>query len=55
MTINNSQERINKSLNLLGQGLYPYIEQEMKGIYLEDWLEKAESSLKDQQGPRKKT
>lgn len=54
MTIHNNQERINKSLNLLAQGLYRYIEQEMKEVYPDNWLQEAKSSLKDQQAARKR-
>ncbi len=54
MTINNNQERINQSLNLLAQGLYRYIEQEMKEVYPDNWLQEAKSSLKDQQAARKR-
>ncbi|MEB3342497.1 ribonuclease III [Okeania sp.] len=53
MTINNNQEIINKSLNLLAQGLYPYIEREMKEVYPDNWLQKAKSSLQDQSAARK--
>ena len=54
MTINNNQERINKSLNLLAQGLYRYIEEEMKEVYPDNWLQEARASLKDQQAARKR-
>ncbi len=54
MTINNNQERVNKSLNLLAQGLYRYIEQEMKEVYPDNWLQKAKSSLQDQQAAKKR-
>jgi ribonuclease-3 len=46
MTINN-RERIGKSLTLLGQGLYPYVEQQMRAIYGNAWLSQAKSCLPD--------
>jgi ribonuclease-3 len=44
MTISN-RERIGKSLTLLGQGLYPYVEQHMRAIYGNAWLAQAKSCL----------
>ncbi|MGD1807314.1 Swt1 family HEPN domain-containing protein [Dapis sp. BLCC M126] len=41
-------------MNLFAQGLYRYIEQEMKEIYPDNWLQKAKSSLQDQQAARKR-
>jgi CMP-N-acetylneuraminic acid synthetase len=44
MAISN-HERIGKSLTLLGQGLYPYVEQHMRAIYGNAWLTQAKSCL----------
>ena len=37
MTISN-HERVRKALALLKEGLYPYIEREMKSVYKDHWL-----------------
>ena len=50
----NNRERIDKALQLLAQGLYPYIEEEMKAVYSDDWLKEAKSSLSDQKVLKKK-
>lgn len=46
MTISN-HERVGKSLSLLGQGLYPYVEQQMRTIYGNAWLSQAKSCLSE--------
>ncbi|MGQ9871659.1 Swt1 family HEPN domain-containing protein [Leptodesmis sp.] len=46
MAISN-HERVGRALNLLRDGLYPYIEREMKAIYGDRWLIPASSSLPD--------
>ena len=50
----NNRERIDGALQLLAQGLYPYVEQEMKAVYSDNWLQEAESCLSDQRIPKKK-
>jgi ribonuclease III len=46
MAISN-HERVGKSLTLLGRGLYPYVEQQMRAIYGNAWLSQAKSSLSE--------
>lgn len=46
MAISN-HERVGRALNLLRDGLYPYIEREMKAIHGDRWLIPASSSLPD--------
>ncbi len=48
MAISN-HERIGKALNLLCQGLYPYVLQEMQAVYHERWLTVAASCLSEDQ------
>jgi ribonuclease-3 len=52
MAISN-RERVGRALSLLSQGLYPYVEQEMKGVYCERWLTAATSCLPDDQTLRR--
>ena len=44
MAISNS-ERIGKGLDLLRNGLAPFVEREMEAVYVEDWQEKAKQSV----------
>jgi ribonuclease-3 len=53
MTISN-HERVSRALNLLGQGLYPYVEQEMQAVYGDRWLTVATSHLPDHQTSKRK-
>lgn len=46
MAISN-RERVGRALSLLGQGLYPYIEQRMRIVYVNAWLTQAKSCLSD--------
>jgi len=46
MTISN-HERVGRALNLLRDGLYPFVEREMKAIHGERWLIPAATSLPD--------
>lgn len=46
MTISNN-ERVGKALTLLGQGLYPYVERQMRAIYGNAWLAQAKSCLSE--------
>jgi ribonuclease-3 len=48
MTISH-HERVSRALNLLGQGLYPYVEQEMQAVHGDRWLTVATSHLPDHQ------
>jgi len=50
----NNRERIDKALQLLAQGLYPYVEEEMKAVYSQNWFNTAKSSLPDNKIPNKK-
>ncbi|MCA9016267.1 MAG: hypothetical protein KDA77_13125 [Planctomycetaceae bacterium] len=40
-------ERIKLTLDLLGTGLYPIIEQEMKAVYQDDWIARAKESFRN--------
>lgn len=53
MAISNN-ERVDRALNLLCKGLYPYIEQEMQAIHRERWLTVATSYLAKDQNLRRK-
>jgi predicted AAA+ superfamily ATPase len=44
MTISN-HERVGRALNLLKEGLYPYIEREMKSVYKDRWITAAAASF----------
>jgi ribonuclease III len=44
MTISN-HERVGRALNLLCQGLYPYLKQEMQAVYSNNWEKEAKSCL----------
>lgn len=44
MVISN-HERVGRSLTVLGQGLYPYVERQMRAIYGNAWLSQAKSCL----------
>ncbi len=46
MTISNN-ERVGKALTFLGQGLYPYVERQMRAIYGNAWLAQAKSCLSE--------
>lgn len=47
-------ERVSRALNLLGQGLYPYFEQEMQAVHGDHWLTVATSHLPDHQTSKRK-
>jgi ribonuclease-3 len=47
MAISN-HERVGKALSFLSQGLYPYVEREMKAVHRERWLTVATSHLSDE-------
>jgi|TARA_R110000868_G_scaffold411790_1_gene711363 hypothetical protein len=40
-------ERIKRTLDLLGVGLYPIIEEEMKAVYKDDWIDRAKESFRN--------
>lgn len=40
-------ERIKLALDLLGTGLYPIIEQEMKAVYQDSWMDRAKESFRN--------
>ncbi|WP_145175279.1 Swt1 family HEPN domain-containing protein [Gimesia aquarii] len=40
-------ERIKLTLDLLGSGLFPIIEQEMKAVYQDDWIDRAKESFRN--------
>ncbi|MEG3878024.1 ribonuclease III [Microcoleus sp. herbarium7] len=44
MAISN-HERVGRALNLLCQGLYPYVKQEMQAVYSNNWEKEAKSCL----------
>ncbi len=46
MAISN-HERVGRALNLLRDGLYPFVEREMKAVYGDRWLIPASASLPD--------
>jgi len=52
MAITNS-ERVGKALDLLKDGLRPYVERELKATYKDRWLETAKPSFPDWQQPGK--
>ena len=41
-----SHERVTKALDLLTNGLYPFVEQELKAIYKENWIRSARASFR---------
>ncbi|NET47004.1 Swt1 family HEPN domain-containing protein [Okeania sp. SIO2B3] len=53
-SIDNYGDLIYKSLKLLAQALYPYIEERMREYYLDNWLKEAKNILKNQQGLNKR-
>lgn len=44
-----NRERVGRALELLNQGLQPFIEREMRAVYGERWMQEAASSLRDYQ------
>ncbi|MFB8793471.1 MAG: ribonuclease III [Microcoleus sp.] len=51
MAISN-HERVTKALNILGQGLYPYVEQKMQTVHGDRWLAKAQDCLTNNKIPK---
>src|SRR6266571_2522356 len=52
MTISNA-ERVGKALELLNQGLFPFVKREFKAYYGDTWFEQASANLREYQMPRK--
>src|SRR5438067_9880493 len=52
MAISNA-ERVGKALELLNQGLYPFMKREFKAYYGDTWFEQASANLREYQMPRK--
>jgi predicted AAA+ superfamily ATPase len=48
-----NHERIGKALELLNDGLRPYLEREMRGIYGDRWVDEAQSGLREDRIPAK--
>ncbi len=42
-----NHERVGKALELLNQGLRPFVERELRAVYGEGWLEAAGQGLRD--------
>ncbi|NES93239.1 Swt1 family HEPN domain-containing protein [Okeania sp. SIO2B9] len=53
-SIDDYGDLIYKSLKLLAQALYPYIEERMREYYSDNWLKEAKNILKNQQGLNKR-
>ncbi len=52
MTISNA-ERVGKALDLLNQGLFPFMKRELKASYGDTWFEQALANLREHQMPSK--
>lgn len=42
-----NHERVGKALDLLNQGLKPFVEREMRAVHGERWLEAAQGNLRE--------
>jgi Swt1-like HEPN/Protein of unknown function (DUF499) len=49
-----NQERVGRALDLLNQGLAPYVEREMRAVHGERWLTVVESGVRDGARPHQK-
>jgi hypothetical protein len=49
-----NHERVGKALELLNQGLQPFVEREMRAVHGERWLEAAQGNLREGQASAKK-
>ncbi|KOR37450.1 MULTISPECIES: ribonuclease III [Planktothricoides] len=49
-----NRERVGKGLELLSQGLYPYVEQQLQEAYPDDWETQAKKELPDYKSTKKK-
>ncbi len=45
-----AQDRINRSLDLLTQGMSPFVERELRATYRDNWPDAARSSFRDDRG-----
>src|SRR5437588_2140113 len=52
MAISNA-ERVGKALELLNQGLFPFMKRELKALYGDTWFEQASANLREYQMPSK--
>src|SRR5712692_11910534 len=52
MAISNA-ERVGKALELLNQGLFPFMKRELKASYGDTWFEQASANLREYQMPGK--
>src|SRR6266568_872047 len=52
MAISNA-ERVGKALDLLNQGLFPFMKRELKAFYGDTWFEQASANLREYQMPGK--
>jgi len=52
MALSNA-ERVSKSLELLNQGLFPFMKRELKAFYGDTWFEQASANLREYQMPGK--
>src|SRR5947208_6248294 len=52
MAISNA-ERVGKALELLNQGLFPFMKRELKAYYGDTWFEQASANLREYQMPGK--
>src|SRR5256885_7528522 len=52
MAISNA-ERVGKALELLNQGLFPFMKRELKAFYGDTWFEQASANLREYQMPGK--
>ena len=47
-----SRDRVTKALDLLAQGLFPYVEEKLRAIYKDDWTDAARRSFRDERSRR---
>ncbi|MBM82353.1 MAG: hypothetical protein CMJ78_17445 [Planctomycetaceae bacterium] len=50
--VQSTRDRVTKALDLLAQGLYPYVETKLKAIYHDDWGDAARRSFRDDRSRR---
>ena len=53
MAITN-KERVGRALDTLREGLYPFVEREMRSVYRDKWVLAATSSIPDNYSTKKK-
>jgi hypothetical protein len=49
--VQNGQERVSRALDALTEGLYPFVERELKTHYRDRWHDEARSSFRDDYAP----